>query len=151
MARKYAETGIETAVSSSLQACLDLQGTAAVRPMLYDFMVGQDGTPPADNAIVWTIERFTVAPTDTAVVPVAMEPGDPAATAVAGEDGGTTGTITAATEFLHLPINQRASYRWVAAPGGEIICPASATNGITMRVSSPAYTSTARATAHHSE
>lgn len=151
MARRYAETGNEAAVSSSAQACLDLQGTAAIRPAVYDFMVGQDGSPPADNAMLWAILRFTVAPTDTAVVPVAMDPGDPAATAVAGEDGGTTGTVTANTEFIDLPINQRASYRWVAAPGGEIICPASATNGITVQVSSPAYTGTAKATLHHSE
>ncbi|KKL73060.1 hypothetical protein LCGC14_2078700 [marine sediment metagenome] len=151
MARRYAITGNEGAVSTSLQAALDLEGTAVVRPMVYDFMVGQDGTPPADNAILWTIERFTVTPTDTAVVPVAMEPGDVAATAVAGEDGGTTGTITTATEFLELPINQRASYRWVAAPGGEIICPAIVANGVTARVSSPAYTGTAKASIHYSE
>lgn len=150
MARKYAETGTENA-AAALQACLDLQGTAAIRPAIYDLMIGQDGSPPADNAVVWNLSRFTVAPTDTAVVPVAMEPGDPAATAVAGENGAATGTFTAATEFIDLPINQRASYRWVAAPGGEIICPASATAGIGLRVSSPAYTGTAKGSFHHSE
>lgn len=150
MARRYAETGTENA-AAALQSCLNLQGTVAIKPALYDFMVGQDGSPPADNAVVWNLSRFTVAPTDTAVVPVAMEPGDPAATAVAGENGAATGTFTAATEFIDLPINQRASYRWVAAPGGEIICPASATAGIGFRVSSPAYVGTAKCTAHHSE
>ena len=150
MARRYSQTGTENA-AAALQSCLNLQGTAAVRPEIYDIMVGQDGSPPADNAIVWNLSRFTVAPTDTAVVPVALEPTDPAATSVAGENGGTTGTFTAATEFMDLPINQRASYRWVAAPGGHVICPASATNGVGMRVSSPAYTGTAKASFHHTE
>ena len=150
MARRYAETGTENA-AAALQSCLNVQGTAAIRPEIYDIMVGQDGSPPADNAVVWDLSRFTVAPTDTGVVPVALDPTDPAATAVAGENGGTTGTFTAATEFIDLPVNQRASYRWVAAPGGHIICPASTSDGVGMRVSSPAYTGTAKCSFHHVE
>ena len=104
MSRNYAETGTENA-AAALQSCLNVQGTVAIRPEIYDIMVGQDGSPPADNAIVWDLSRFTVAPTDTAVVPVALNPTDGVATAVAGENGAATGTFTAATEFMDLPIN----------------------------------------------
>ena len=39
-------------------------------------------------------------------------------------------------------MNQRASYRWVAAPGSELVYPALANNGFVLRAKSGGYTST---------
>ena len=46
--------------------------------------------------------------------------------------GSWTYTIdpTTTAEMLRVPLNHRASYRWVAAPGGELVWPATANNGI---------------------
>ncbi len=149
MSDRYAVTGVEGAVSGSLQSCLQITGAATFRGRLYDFTVSQSGTPE-DSSVQWTLDRFTVAPTDTAVAEVPLDSAAPASAADAGEDGGTNGTITAATEMFDQDINERAAYRWVAAPDGEIMMPAS-TNGILLRVTSGAYTGTANATMHWQE
>lgn len=149
MSDKYAATGVEAAVSASLQSCLQITGAATFRGKVYDFTISQSGTPE-DSSVQWTLDRFSVAPTDTAVPEVPLDSAAPASAADAGEDGGTTGTITATTEMFDQDINERAAYRWVAAPGGEIIMPAS-TNGVLLRVASGAYTGTANATMHWEE
>jgi len=43
-------------------------------------------------------------------------------------------------------INQRASYRWVAAPGSEIVYPAASSAGVALRALSAAYTGTVTGT-----
>lgn len=150
MSAKYGTTGAEDAVTSSYTTALHLTASTARRGRIYDFMVGASGTP-ADNALVWTLMRFTVAPTSTAVTPQALDPGEPTAQLTAGETATAEGTVTANSEMIELPINQRASYRWVAAPGGELVVPASSGNGISARVKSAGYTGAAEATLHHEE
>ena len=39
-------------------------------------------------------------------------------------------TYTSNTEVLEIPLNHRATFRWVAAPGSEIITPATDNNGL---------------------
>ncbi len=150
MGDRYAQTGTEAAVSASLQTVLGITGDANVRGRLYDFTVSQSGTPE-DSTVNWTVMRYTVAPTGSAVTPTALDDGAPAAQLVAVEDAGTTGTHTAGSEMFDQDINERAAYRWVAAPGGELVIPANATNGMGIRTTSGAYTGTADATAHHEE
>lgn len=148
---KYAETGQETAVSSSFQTILSLQGGTGVRPRLYDVVFGAGGTP-ADNAIQFTLQRSTTAGTaGSSVTPAPLDPADPAAECTAGQAYSSEPTYTAATELLDVIINQRSVYRWVAAPGGELIIPASANAGIGMQVKHASYTGTAEATFHHAE
>ena len=53
---------------------------------------------------------------------------------------------TTATQLIELPVNQRASYRWVAAPGGELVVPATNVAGLGFRAKAPAYASTALVT-----
>lgn len=143
---RFAATGVEGAVTASLQSCLQLTGAAASRGKMYDFTISQSGTPE-DSSVQWTLDRFTVAPVDTLVTPVELDEAGVASAFDAGEDGGTTGTITASTEMFDQDINERAAYRWVAAPDGEIWLAAS-TNGIVLRVTSGAYAGTANATMH---
>lgn len=150
MGAKYASTGEENAVTSSYTTALHVSGGTGLRVRLYELMLGQGGTP-ADNAIYWALMRHTALPTSSAVTPTPLDPADPAAEATAGENATAEGTVTAGSELLELAINQRASYRWVAAPGGELIVPASANNGISARVKAAAYTGAAGATIHHEE
>ena len=150
MAARYATTGQENAVTAAYTTALSLTGGTGLRARIYDFMIGASGTP-ADNALTWALMRHTVAPTVTAVTPTPLDPADVAAEAAGGENATVEGTVTAASELFELPINQRASYRWVASPGGELVIPAVAANGISARVKSAAYTGAAEASFHHEE
>jgi hypothetical protein len=106
---------------------------ATVRPKLYDLMLGSPSTP-ADQAASWTIRRSTTASTGgTAVTPVAIEPADPASLASAMVAPSMSApTLTANAILLAWAQNLRATFRWVAAPGKEIVAPATAANGLTM-------------------
>ncbi len=73
--------------------------------------------------------RFSAAGTSTAVTPAAFDSGDPAATSVCGKNHSVEPTY-AAVPLLDFSHNQRATFRWIAAPGEEIISPATAANGI---------------------
>lgn len=150
MGARYAETGAENAVTSSYTTVLHITGGTGLRVRVYDWTIGCSGTP-ADNAIFWVVQRYTVAPTSTSVTPTALDPADAAAEGAAGENASGEGTYTAATELFEQGINQRATYRWVAAPGGELIVPATSANGIGIRVKHASYTGAAEASMHHEE
>ena len=133
--------------------------TGLRRGKIYDLLVGTNGTP-ADNAMEWAVHRVT----DTSQVYVgnvssvssffALDLADAGFSAHAGVN--STNPSSTVYAFVGAPIpwyvgvNQRASYRWVAAPGSEIIYPAvsSATggNGLLLSVRSGGYTGTATAT-----
>lgn len=150
MGARYAETGQENAVTAALTTALHVTGGTGLRIRIYDFTVSCGGTP-ADNAVRWALMRHTATPTSTGVTPTPLDPADPAAEATAGENASAEGTYTAGSELFDQSFNQRAAYRWVAAPGGELIVPATANNGIGVRVSSAAYTGAADASVHHEE
>ena len=59
-----------------------------------------------------------------------MDLADRAAQAVAGENHSSEPTYTSNTEVMEIPLNHRATFRWVAAPGSEIVCPATSGDGI---------------------
>ena len=80
-----------------------------------------------------TIARITAASTEaagTTVTPTALDIADRAAQSKVLENCGTEPTYTANQELLEVPLNHRATFRWVAAPGGEIITPATDKFGI---------------------
>lgn len=115
--------------------------TQARRGQIYDVMVGTDGTP-ADNVVVWDISRQTAAGTATSATAVALNPADAAFLGLSTVNATAEGTITAASSVFAVGVNQRASYRWVAAPGSELVYPATTANGFALRAKSPGYTST---------
>jgi hypothetical protein len=107
---------------------------------LYDLLVGTNGTP-ADNSMEWTIQRTTAGSTQTYTGIVssrtnALDPADASMAAMAYVNSSAeTGTLafTAGTNPLYVGVNQRASYRWVAAPGGELerpCCPVEKCDGL---------------------
>lgn len=123
----------QTAAGSDL-GLINLAGSAAVRVTLYDVIIGSDATP-ADQAGEFVFNRTTAAGGGgTALTEVPLDPLTVAAT-VAGTGGTFTAqpTDTANTELLMIGLNQRATFRWVASPGGEFYSTATAANGLFLR------------------
>jgi hypothetical protein len=116
------------------------------RIKIYDVMFGSEATP-ADVGILWQLQRSTTTSTSTAVTPQALDPADAAAVSVAQSNSTIDPSLTAGALPLTVPLNQRASFRWVAAPGSEIVVPATASNGVytrtpTLNGGTPAVSST---------
>ncbi len=132
--------------------------TGLRRGKIYDILVGTNGTP-ADNFIEWDLCRATVGTTLTWVGSVSSvssaytldlaDLGFNAFCAINSTAGSSAGSIATAQPF-YVGVNQRASYRWVAAPGSEIVYPAvssaTAGNGLALRARSAGYTSTVTGT-----
>ena len=147
MGDAYAATGVQAVVTASPgDTALSVEGVALTRGRLYDAIVGHGGTP-ADNVIAWLVRRGTLTGTDTAVTPQQLDGDGPAAQITAGEDHSAEPTFAAGSELLDFPLNQRATFRWVVAPNGEIVVAAAVTDIIGFTPISAAYASTAEATA----
>lgn len=102
------------------------------RGKVYDVLVGTAGTP-ADAYVEWSIARITTNSTATAFVATPLDPADGTALSVVTINSTTMGTVTAGSELWYVGVNQRASYRWVAAPGSELVWPATSSNGLVLR------------------
>lgn len=146
---KYASSG--TCAVANPNTLIGLTGGTGARFSIYDWMIGASGTP-ADNAYLWTVGRTTAAGTGgTARTPVKLDSADGAATAACQEAPTTEPTYTSNEELIEIPVNMRATFRWVAAPGGELICPATASNGLGLKVAHASDTSAVYGTVHHEE
>lgn len=149
MADRYAATGLQDVVTAAPgDSVISVQGVTTTRWRLYDILFSQ-GAAPADTIIEWLIRRFDTADgTATAVVPAPLDSGAPASALTAQEDHTVEPTVVAATELIDEDLNQRASFRWVAAPDGEFVGPAVATEGIFGTPISATYAGIARLTFH---
>jgi hypothetical protein len=118
------------------------QTTGIRRGKIYEVNCGADGVP-ADNPLIYDIIRCTsIGSGGTNIVPPALDGADGLAVMVAtGNQTGEPG-VTATAVMLTIPLNQRATYRWVAAPGMEFVVPATNANGFAFRASSTIYAST---------
>lgn len=124
--------------------------TTLRRAFLYEAMFGADGTP-ADNVMVYKIDRQTTVGTGTSATAAPLDAGD-AATLVTGNLATTIEpTVTANTQLIEVGVNQRATYRWVASPDGALVMPATNVAGLGFRAKSPAYTGTVAAAIHFVE
>ena len=148
MARRYSIDGRDTNTDDT--TILALTSAATIRPKVYDIVCGAYGTP-ADYAAEYLIQRYTAAGTSTGVTPQALDPGDPASLASAGEAHSGEPTYTANAILLAFAKNARATFRWVAAPGGELVLPATAANGVGVRVESVSSAYTEQFTIHYAE
>jgi hypothetical protein len=133
------------------------------RGKLYDILIGTNGVP-ADNFMEFDVALVTLGTTPAGITGTLISSlssnfaNDTADTTnVAAVQINSTGEvgITANTEKWYIGINQRASYRWVAAPGSELLYPAVSSNpgpnALDLRVRSGAYTGTATGTVMISE
>lgn len=145
---KYADNnalgGSQQAISSTYKTLLSIFATSGSlrRGKVYDVLVGTNGTP-ADNYMEWDISAMTVDGTGTAVTPNPLDPADVACLATSKANYTAEPTVTANSSRFYVGVNQRASYRWVAAPGSELLYPATANNGLVLRSRSGGYTGTA--------
>lgn len=110
------------------------------RAKLYDVSFGSSATP-GDNAFLWQIQRCTTAGTGTTTTPNSLDPADTLASTIVCTNVVTVDpTLTAAAFLYQVALNQRASWRWVAAPYGELLIPATASNGLALIASSATTT-----------
>jgi len=125
----YAVQANRTASTSASLGSWVADATRPRRIKFYDFIFGSEASP-ADNAFLYIVQRITAAGTSTSVTPSPIDPADAATESDAGENHTIEPTYTANLVMLAIALNQRATFRWVAAPGGEIVIPATASNGI---------------------
>lgn len=146
MADKFAATGAQpTTTATPGDSSLAVEGDALVRGRLYDIMVSALGAP-ADNALEWLIRRATALGTpDSAVTPQLLDSDGPAAQLSAGEDYSVEPTYAAGSELLDFGLNQRATNRWVAREGSELMVPATATAAIGATAFHASYAGSAEA------
>jgi hypothetical protein len=116
-------TGSTTVGAASIQA----PAASMRRVKVYDVIFGSQSTP-GDIAMLFRFIRSTTAHTGSAVTPRPLDPADAAAVTVVNENITVEGTI--ANVLMEVPQNQRATVRWVANPGSELVIPATANNGI---------------------
>ena len=110
--------------------------TAPRRGKIYDVLIGTNITP-ADNYMEYDICRTTGTTSGgTAYTAPQLDSADAAASTYVTVNSTTEGTITANSDLFYVGVNQRASYRWVAAPGSELVWPATSSNGLVLRAKS---------------
>lgn len=138
-----ANESAQQATGAGYKTQISLFNSATVRRiMLYEYMIGANGSPPADNEIEFDIARMTVDGTGTAFTPNPLDPAD-AAALTSSKIGYTVEPTVTANSFLdYFAFNQRATIRWLAAPGSELIAPATAANGLVLRAKAAAYVGT---------
>jgi len=117
-----------TAAGTAL-SILVVSGIATVRPSLHQIIIGSDATP-ADIATRFIVIRHTAAPTGGTAQTI--RPADPGGTSglCTALQGPMTGPTYEASPVLEIPLNQRATYTWIANPGREIKSPLGTANGI---------------------
>lgn len=137
--------GTQQAMTTTYKTLLSLTAatgaTTLRRAWIYDVMIGADGTP-ADNAVSACVDRQTTVGTGSAATAAPLDGGDAAALITETTNNTIEPTITANTKLIEVTFNQRASYRWCAAPGSELVVPATDVAGLGLRAKSPAYTGT---------
>lgn len=124
--------------------------SAPRRIKIYDVLIGTNGVP-ADNFMEFDISRITTASTTTSATPQPLDQADAASLTTTTVNSSTFGTITANSNLFYVGLNQRASYRWIASPGGELVSPATSSAGFQLRTRSGGYTGTATGTIHFEE
>lgn len=127
---RYGASGSQTMTTSNATALhVASNGTTAHRCWIYEFSLADVGTP-ADNVVLHTAQRMTAVGTHTDVTPTKVDLADRAAQADVGENHTVEPTYTSSEEIWEQALNTRAAYRWVAAPGGELVTPATTGDGV---------------------
>jgi hypothetical protein len=141
MGDRYGQFGEESTTTTGYTTAICLTGGTGVRPRVYDAVFGQGGTP-GDTAVYWKLARTSAAGTaGSTPTPPPLDSDSPAAEVTVGiGDYSIEPTYDSAELLLEFPLNQRASYRWVAAPGSELVIPATSNEGIGAAVKAASYT-----------
>lgn len=152
------------AVAASTQALATGGISALRRGKVYDILVGTNATP-VDSFVEWTLARATVTTVSAGWVgalssvssAIALDTADNNIGGLAAVNSSNEGNVALLTApgMWYVGVNSRASYRWVAAPGSEILYPAVSSgtggNGLVLQGRSGGYTGTATGTVLLSE
>lgn len=135
MSKNYVVNG-PNASGTANKTCVNVIGSAAIRPMVNYFAVGPTTAPNAtDQNYEFIVARTTAAGTaGSSPTPLALDPGDAAAVATAAITHSAEPTY-AATLLMQMYVNQRGTFQWYAAPGGEFIGSATSANGVALKLS----------------
>lgn len=125
----YAVLLRRTASTTASVGTITADATRPRRGVLAELTVGSEATP-ADNAFLWRLRRVTAAGTSTSVTPTALNPADAATETDAGQNNTVEPTYTSNSELVLIPLNQKATFRWVGVPGRDVAWPATASNGV---------------------
>lgn len=119
-----------TIPNSATNVFANITGGTFGRVCIYDLLMGSTATP-ADNAAKFQLQRSTSAGSGgTAVTPSPLDPADVAAGTAVQQLPSVQPTLTSNLFLLQWSQNQRATFRWVAAPNAEIVIPATSANGV---------------------
>ena len=133
---RYSASGsqaLQSSASGDATALSFCAQSTAHRNIVYELWMGNEGAP-ADLVTVYHVARITTdgATSDT-VTPTPLDPADRASQCTCFENHTTEPAYTSGGELLEIPLNHRATFRWVAAPGGELITPAVDNNGLGLK------------------
>ena len=141
---------ISTSAARKTITALNAATASLRRARIQDILVGAREAPNAtDCPIMYEAVRTTTSGTSTAATPSPYDLANAASDTV----GFVNATIepTTAAVLLTMALNQRASQRWVAAPGSELYIPATNLSGIAVRAWSPNYASAVVVTLIHED
>jgi hypothetical protein len=127
------------AASVQTVGSLNAAGASMRRAKITDITMGCNASP-ADNEFEWVFQRCTAAPTGATVTPNSTDPADTLASTIVATGTVTAETLTAGAFLGEIPMNTRASFRWVAVPTFELIIPAVAAAGIAIAISAATTT-----------
>lgn len=132
MSEKFC-TRVPSVASGSDKSLINLFNPAATptsRGMIYELITGSVATP-ADQAADFYVGRTTAVGTEgSGLVPNNLDPAGPAGAYDSGLGVfSVEPTYTAAKQLLGFQMNQRATFRWIAQPGCELVMAATQNNG----------------------
>lgn len=110
---------------------LSIIAATTTRPRVADVVLSS-GSTPNDYSAEFFLQRFSADGTGTAVTPQPTDFNDIAARATAKHTYTVEPTLTANEILLQIAHNQRATARWVASPGYELVIPALAGDGLAL-------------------
>lgn len=123
----YTAAGVSTS-STGPKTAIQVASTTVIRPMVNEMVIGSS-TTPAD--VVMTVNLVKVSALGTGgagVTPTPLDSGDVPCISIGMQT--CTSEPTTAFTMMTIPLNQRATFRWVAQDGREIIPAAGAATGV---------------------
>ncbi len=142
MSQKYGVLGVQTVNSTSDETMLSLVAASARIFSVYDFMFGVSGVH-SDGTYIYSITNIISGGggTGDAAVPQPLDLTKSIAAVTTGLKEITVepGTVNAVNSF-EIPTNTRASYRWQATPGSELVSATGAAAGFAFQSRSLAGT-----------
>ena len=131
---KYAGAWDDAAASDGTTSATVYAAGVVRRGKVFEILYGSHDTP-ADAPFKVEVARITALGTGTVLGagnPAPLDPADAACTGLVAENHSVNPTMT--LSLLEFAMNQRTTFRWSAAPGRELVYPATASNGFALYV-----------------